>query len=486
MSLDIYKSKRDFKNTSEPGGLPRRYTPRNDGKRNDKKLIFVVQKHQASHLHFDFRLEDEGVLKSWAVPKGPPEEADEKRLAVAVEDHPIEYAKFHGRIPEGNYGAGTVEIWDKGTYETKFRDEGMWEIFMKGKKLKGYFTLVKTKGTGNSNYAKNKNNWLLIKNKETIKEGPISDPPESMPHRVKPMLATLTNEPFDKENWLFEIKWDGYRAISEIENGKVKLYSRNLLPFEDRFPTIYNGLKKINHNCVLDGEIVALDDKGKPSFQYLQDFKKDKRGELVYYVFDILYLDGKDVQNKTLFERKKLLDEIIPKKGPITIGEAVEKEGIAFYKAAERQNIEGIMAKDGMSHYLQGVRGNDWLKIKTHLRQEAIICGFTEPRGSREKFGSLVLGVVKGKDLTYIGHTGTGFDEESLIYLFNKLKPLAQNKSPFANPPETNMPVTWVKPKLICEVKFAEWTKGGLMRQPVFLGLREDKVTKEVIKEVAK
>ncbi len=501
MSLDKYLKKRNFRSTPEPGGdvkgwihpfgYQRPTQVGNDRgqifKKRHNQLTFVVQKHSASHLHFDLRLEKNGVLKSWAVPKGPSMDPSEKRLAIEVEDHPLEYGKFHGRIPEGNYGAGTVEIWDHGTYSTKFADEKMWEFYLRGKKLKGMFALIKLTNKKGSKYLKGGNNWLLIKKREdeepvaekTKKESLIKNKID-MPHKVKPMLATLVEKAFDKEGWTFEIKWDGYRAIAEVEKGKVKLYSRNLQSFETSFPEIFEALGGMPYDMVLDGEIVALDENGKPSFQLLQNYQKDKKGELVYYVFDILFLNGRNLQGESLKERRKQLEKIIPKKGKIALSEVIETQGKKFFRAAKAQGLEGIVAKKESSPYQQGVRGRDWLKIKTHMRQEAIICGYTKARGEREKFGSLVLGVYKGKILKYIGHTGTGFDQKSLEFLYGKLKPLIRKKSPFETPPKTNMPVTWVKPELICEVKFAEWTQDELMRQSVFLGLREDKVPEEV------
>ena len=479
MSLDTYKSKRRFDETSEPKALENK----DIGK---KKLIFVVQKHSASHLHYDFRLEKEGVLKSWAVPKGPPSDPSEKRLAIAVEDHPFEYAKFHGSIPEGNYGAGMVEIWDSGTYVPIKSNSNHWEFILDGKKLKGEFSLIKIgRRPGLFTRNKNDNNWLFIKKEEDEKlETTIRKlGRDKMPHQIQPMLASLVDKPFTKSGWLFEIKWDGYRAISEIQNGKVKLYSRNLLSFENKFPSIIDDLKKIPHNVVLDGEIVALDAKGMPTFQGLQYYSRGDNKELIYYVFDILYIDGKVVQNETLKERKKILSEIISKTGSVVLGDSIEREGVEYFMAAKEKGIEGIMAKNSTSPYRQGVRGSEWLKIKTHLRQETIICGFTKPKGSREDFGALILGVFKGKTLTYCGNVGTGFDEKELGNLHDQLKDIIRKKPLFPYPTNPDSDITWVEPKLICEVKFQEWTRDGLMRQPVFMGLREDKNPKDVNEE---
>ncbi|HEX9008616.1 MAG TPA: DNA ligase D, partial [Patescibacteria group bacterium] len=357
------------------------------------------------------------------------------------------------------------------------------EFILNGSKLRGEFALVKIKPKI-SYFSRNKkagNNWLLLKMK---KDEPIATiKKDKMPHEIQPMLATLTDQPFDKENWFFEIKWDGYRAITEIENGEVKLYSRNGLSFISKFPDLVKELKKIKHDAVLDGEVVVLSKNGKPSFQMLQDYDKKHEGELVYYVFDILYLDGEDLQSKPLRERKNILKTVINENGTIALGDEVEKVGKAFFEAVKEQDLEGIMAKDASSPYRQGVRGQEWLKLKTHLRQEAIICGFTAPKGSREKFGALVLGAFKNNNLDYIGDVGTGFDDRKLIEIYKMMKPLVQKKCPFADVPKIDTGITWIKPKLIAEIKFQEWTGEGLMRQPVFLGLREDKSPQEVVEE---
>jgi bifunctional non-homologous end joining protein LigD len=479
MKLERYKEKRSFEKTPEPSG--------EEGALN-KKNIFVVQRHDASHLHFDFRLERDGVLKSWAVPKGPSTDPSVKRLAVEVEDHPLEYAKFHGRIPEGNYGAGKVEIWDHGTYTTKFSDDSLWEFKLKGKKLKGMFSLIKIRNKGKylSSKPGKDNSWLLIKTKDELVE-PVHPKDiahsKKMPHDIKPMLATLIDKPFNKKGWIFEIKWDGYRAISEIENGKALLYSRNHQPFEDKFPIIFEALKGIPHDAVLDGEVVVLDKSGKPSFQKLQYYSHEKEGELIYYVFDILYLDGEDLQKKTLRERKEVLAKIIPKKGPIVLNEEIEGQGESFFQAAKEQGLEGVIAKDAESSYRQGIRGPHWLKIKTHQRQEAVICGFTKPKGNRENFGALILGVYKGKKLHYIGGVGSGFDDIGLQTILKILSPLIRKTSPFHQTPDLGSGLSWVEPKIVCEIKFQEWTRDGLMRQPIFMGLREDKLPAEVQKE---
>lgn len=534
MSLSQYQKKRQFSKTPEPKGKVTQ---------NNGPLAFVIQKHAASSLHYDFRLEMDGVLKSWAVPKGPSQNSEDKRLAMEVEDHPMDYANFEGIIPKGNYGGGTVMVWDKGVY-MPFRDggrrsgvgDGMEKVdgetdriqaerilleelkkghltfVMLGEKLKGEFALVKSSHMG-------ENAWLLFKagdeyasKKDILKEDKsvlsgrsmeeiakqaekkdqvwYSKPKDldvpgtksSMPHKIKPMLATAIDEPFSKDGWIFEIKWDGYRAVAEIENGKVNLYSRNLQPYNQKFAQIAESLKRFPGNAVLDGEVVVLDKDGHPNFQLLQDYP-NSGGEITYYVFDLLFLDGHNLEHRPLLERKELLQKVLPPLPNITYSQHIERNGQEFFEQAKKLNLEGIMAKKADSLYHKNTRSKDWLKIKTHLRQEAIVCGFTAPKGGRQYFGALVLGVYRNKKLQYIGHTGGGFDDKTLKSILKKLKPLAQKKSPFETVPPTNAPVTWIKPRLVCEVEFAAWTNDGQMRQPIFMGLRDDKPTKGVEKE---
>ncbi|MEO8066031.1 MAG: non-homologous end-joining DNA ligase [Candidatus Doudnabacteria bacterium] len=303
---------------------------------------------------------------------------------------------------------------------------------------------------------------------------------------IKPMLATLVDTPFDAEGWLFEIKWDGFRAIAQIENDKVELYSRNFLSFNNRFAPIVKTLQGHKLNAVLDGEIVVMNSAGKSEFQMLQNQNQTGKGILIYCVFDILFLKGKDLRHLTLLERKKILKKILPKNNQIKYSDHVLKEGLRLFKTARKRNLEGIMAKDIHSPYRSGMRTKEWQKIKIRMRQEAIICGFTAPRGRRIRIGALVLGVFKQGKLTYIGHAGTGFDEKTLNLVYNKLKPLEIKKSPFRNPPDNNTAVTWVRPKFVCEVGFEEWTEDGHMRQPSFLGLRPDKKASEVRREIPK
>lgn len=541
MSLKKYKEKRKFDDTPEPEGKV---------SRNSGVLKFVVQKHHASRLHYDFRLEMEGVLKSWAVPKGPSVNPEDKRLAMMVEDHPMDYRQFEGIIPEGNYGAGTVMVWDEGTYYlTDQKDPkkagkellkglhaGKISFILEGTKLRGEFTLVKLHG-------REENAWLLIKVKDKFasskditlldysavsnrtleeikreaeqkgdvwhsnradKKEPgflqkirkfIIDPKAKlpsdlrdakksrMPSNIKPMLATLVDDPFDSDEWIFEIKWDGYRAIAEIDEGHVKLYSRNLLPFNQKFKAIAEELKRIPGKAVLDGEIVVLDDEGISQFQLLQNYQRSGKGNIVFYAFDILYYEGYDLQDLPLLKRKEILRQMLPPLERIRLSDHIEKAGKAMFSASEKQNLEGIIAKKADSIYRQDARSRNWLKIKTVKQQEAIICGFTEGRGGRKHFGALVLGVYNRGKLEYIGHTGGGFNDKMLNEMIGKLEPLKTEESPFAKPPKTNMPVTWVEPRLVCEVKLSGWTSDGSMRHPVFIGLREDKSPEEVQKE---
>lgn len=517
--LKEYKSKRNLKVTPEPKARL--------GHSNQKDLLFVIHKHHATRLHYDFRLELDGVLKSWAIPKGPSLNPKDKRLAIMVEDHPFDYRSFEGVIPEGNYGAGPVMIWDEGTYKatgSKTRKEsekllqeglkkGHLDFTMNGQKLKGDFSLIRTRFDGS------KENWLLIKKKdrsasekditkkdrsvltdrtiEEIKEENEYDPHDSdiavindmktakIPRHISPMLSFLVKEPFDREGWLFEVKWDGYRAIAQLEEGDILLYSRNQQSFNDKFPQIVDELKKIKvHTAIFDGEIVIVDSKGVSKFQLMQNYQRTQKGNVFYYVFDLLYFNGHDLRELPLIERKSILKELLSKlsASKIRFSDHIEKKGIEFFKIASKKSLEGIMGKDAQSSY-QMKRSRDWVKIKTHLRQEFVIGGFTQPRGSRAKFGSLLVGVYEGNSFKYCGHVGGGFTQKLLADVYEQLEPLIQDKPPFENPPKSIKSVTWVKPKLVCEVSFAEWTDDGLLRQPIFQGMRMDKKAKEVKRE---
>lgn len=300
------------------------------------------------------------------------------------------------------------------------------------------------------------------------------------------MLATLVEEPFDKKGWLFEIKWDGYRALA-FKNKTVELGSRNQKSFNTRFPTLVAELKKLPGEMVLDGEIVVLDKKGRSSFQLLQNYQKNKEGPLYYYIFDILAYQGQDLTQTPLFERKKLLKKILSKrsKSSLRYSDHIEEKGKAFFRLATKLGLEGILAKNGASSY-QFHRSKDWLKIKTNCRQEVVIGGFTEPKGSRKRFGALLIGVYDKNQLRYVGHVGGGFDEKLLEEIYRKLQKLITPTCPFKAAPRPNSPATWIKPKLVCEVAFAEWTDDGKMRQPIFQGMRIDKSAKDVVREKPK
>jgi bifunctional non-homologous end joining protein LigD len=303
-----------------------------------------------------------------------------------------------------------------------------------------------------------------------------------MPNLIGPMLATFVNRPFDSKDWIFELKWDGYRALAKIQNHTVHLYSRNFLLFDHRYPDIINDLHSLKKDAILDGEIVVLDNEGKPSFQLVQNYQGSHEGSLVYYVFDLLYLAGNDIRHLPLTERKKLLKKLLPDIPHVRYCDDVKEKGKAFFQATQREGFEGIIGKQSRSPYLSG-RSRYWVKIKTHQRQEAIICGFTAPKGGREKFGSLLLGVYENHQLVFVGHAGSGFDRLQLNNVYQRLKPLIQEVCPFASLPKLTSQVTWVKPIEVCEVKFAEWTKGGQMRQAVFVDMRDDKKAAEVVRE---
>lgn len=497
MTLKQYRSKRSFKNTPEPPAKLASHP-------SSKESIFCVQEHHASHLHYDFRLEYQGVLLSWAVPKGPSANPQDKRLAVKVEDHPFDYWSFEGTIPKGNYGAGEVILWDSGTYVvpgtyTKAENEnaigeglkkGKLTFELHGKKLKGRFGLIHIK--------KDEKSWLLIKEKEDYTSDASETKSDSvnpteniggeilktMPSRIKPMLATLIDSPFDAEDWLFEIKWDGYRSLAYLKKNKVDLLSRNNLSFNANFPEIIKDLSSLTLEAILDGEIVLLDEKGKADFQLMQNYKRTGKGTLCYYVFDILYLNNHDLRKLPLLTRKAYLKKIIDSSSLkiVRYSDHVRKEGKKIFKEAVKNQLEGIIGKQIDSSYTS-TRSSNWVKIKAHMMQEAVIAGFTPPKGSRPRFGALVLGVYENQDLIYIGNTGSGFTVDSLNEIYEKLKPFIQENCPFKTRPKSNATTTWVKPQLVCEISLSEWTQDGNMRHPIFQGLRIDKDPKEVKRE---
>jgi len=535
MALTLYNKKRDFKQTSEPIGKASK----------EGKLRFVVQRHHASHIHYDFRLEMNGVLLSWAVPKGPSLNPTVKRLAMHVEDHPVGYIDFEGTIPKGNYGAGTVEVWDHGNYipvdehGEKITEKqaiaaykkGNLKFELKGRKIKGGFALVNLrKDDGKS--------WLLIKHRdeyvtdedynaedfsknkkkedasgellkvssrksppkkvaakdvkkkpeplEAIAENSVSISNKKISNYIKPMLASIADAAFDSDEWIFELKLDGYRAVAELDNGKVKLYSRNGLSFIDKYPLVAAALQKIKHRVVLDGEIVLIEEDGKPSFQKLQHYESSTTYPLVYYVFDMLMYEGEDMQDLPLIERKKLLKKLLGNNSTIKYCDHIETTGKAFYKKVVAADMEGIIAKKKESTYYAGVRTKEWVKIKNIQTHEAVIAGYTSPRRSREYFGALILGKYEDSQLKYIGHTGTGFNMQSLKDLWTMMQPLATKESPFKERIKVNAPVTWVKPKLVAELNYTEMTDENIMRHPVFIRLRPDQDPKDITMKAEK
>ncbi len=505
--LQAYREKRKFAKTPEPEGKiqPAGKHPR-----------FVVQMHAATRLHYDFRLEADGVLKSWAVPKGPSPNPKDKRLAVQVEDHPLDYIDFEGIIPEGNYGAGQVIVWDRGFFEpvgdpvSAGIEKGHVTVILQGEKLQGEFALVRLKNDAD------KRNWLLIKaNDEFASAEPLTDhrsvlsrrtlamiKKEKSPKRwisrrkkntekntvipaeFSPMLPQSSSAPFDDPDWIFEPKWDGYRAIAILQPNGFKLVSRNAKSLQDRFPEIVNALRESGLTGLLDGEIVAVDTQGIPRFQLLQNSAATPAESIIYEVFDAPYLDGENLTGFPLLERKERLRKLLPAGANVRYSDHVVGRGRDFFAVATRRGLEGMIAKKGASLYEPGKRTSNWLKIKARAQQEAIICGYTEGKGSRSRFGSIILGVYDDRErLRYAGHTGTGFTEKTIDDLLGRFKLLISAQCPFATRPKTNGKTFWLEPKLICEVAFQEWTGEGIMRQPAYLGLRDDKNPAEVRRE---
>ncbi len=601
MALEEYKRKRRFEDTPEP-------PPKIEKKSGHR---FVVQKHRATRLHYDFRLEMDGVLKSWAVPKGPSLDPNDKRLAMQVEDHPVSYFDFEGTIPEGNYGAGAVIVWDVGTWEPlsplpvkgkfvpgtavearEMLQKGDFKFRLHGQRLKGDFALIHIKGRRPGSKG---TEWLLIKKKDdeavadydieaydtsvlsrkTIaqiagdkdsaewtssrpasrgrvkaawladtlakldkKKKRLSNPTEdtekhsvrldskksrsknlqveektssvisvssvvkslagavkrSMPTAITPMLATPVEKPFDSPEWLFEIKWDGYRAVAFIENGKVRLVSRNQNDLTGQYSELHDLPKLVKaKNVILDGEIAALDEQGRASFSLMQQRTGIRSGgrrtaarldvPIVYYVFDLLYADGYDLRRVALEERKQALVQVVTTNEFVRHSEHFPERGVALFEAAKQQGLEGILAKHRGSLYEER-RSREWLKIKITQTIDCVIGGYTDPEGSRQYFGSLVLGLYDERgQLIHVGQAGTGFNQATLKEIWRILKPLATNRPPFYGPVEAAN-VHWLKPQRVAEIKFTEWThetaEGGMkLRAPVFMGLREDKDPKQ-------
>jgi bifunctional non-homologous end joining protein LigD len=573
MGLTEYKAKRDFRKTSEPEG----------GKPLPKKVKgasrFVIQKHAARRLHYDFRLEMEGVLKSWALPKGLPWKRGEKHLAVEVEDHPIEYEDFEGIIPEGQYGGGTVMVWDRGNYRVygeqpvKSLREGKLHLVLDGEKAKGEWTLVRIRGRNNE-----KNQWLILKTGDDAKpaskkledqsvktgrtmeqiardrdaewesgreadESPTSqfkarirdaikkkekdevvgqarrlsaakrgnrsgrptiaslpELPSAKACFVEPMKAKLVEKPPAMGDWLYELKFDGIRLIAAKTDRKVSLLSRNQNELTARFPEIVEAIKNLPaHECVIDGEVVALDQEGRSSFQLLQAREMEGRESPVYfYVFDLLQLDGKSLLSLPLEARKDVLEKLCAGAGdPIRYSGAIEGDAKRLLEEVKRRGLEGIIGKRRNSVYESGRRSGAWIKLKSIQEQEFVIGGYTPPQGSRKYFGAILVGYYDDKKLRFAGKVGSGFTAKSLSMLRKKFQKEARNDCPFVDLPSKQngqwvqditpsmmRKMHWVNPVFVCEIKFAEWTRDGKLRAPVFLGLREDKKPMEVVREV--
>jgi len=589
VALEEYKRKRRFTDTPEP-------PPKVEKK---KGYRFVVQRHRATRLHYDFRLEMQGVLKSWAVPKGPSLDPADKRLAMQVEDHPVSYFDFEGIIPDGNYGAGTVMVWEVGTWEplapeaangkylpateaeaAAMLTKGDFKFRLHGKRLNGDFALIHIKSRRSGSKG---TEWLLIKkqdqyvvagfnideyetsvlsgktmaeiagdegsaewqshkkasrgrakaawlaeslakldkkkvkaktpasaeqNRATKVSRSASSPPSDgassisalknlngavkreMPSAIQPMLASVIERPFDDPNWLFEIKWDGYRAVSFIENDNVRLVSRNQNDLTGRYPELQALPKFLNaESAILDGEVVVLDEHGRPSFSLMQQRtgirshgrQAAPRSDLpiFYYAFDILYLDGYDLRRVNLDDRKRVLRQVLRDGEIVRYSDHYAGQGLALFNAAKEKGLEGIIAKKRNTYYEER-RTREWLKIKITQTVDCVIGGYTDPEGARQYFGSLVLGLYdKKKQLIHVGNAGTGFNQATLKEILIVLKEIETPKNPFTGPVEPKQ-AHWVKPLRVAEVKFSEWThetdEGGLkLRAPVFIGLREDK-----------
>src|ERR671911_898876 len=572
MMLEEYNKKRNFGRTPEPQGDKK-------GLGDNKSRRFVVQKHDATKLHYDFRLEDtkEGVLKSWAVPKGISLDPKIKRLAVLTEDHPLDYLLFEGIIPEGSYGAGTVIVWDTGTYTSEMElseqfNKGKITFTLFGQKLRGKFILIKT------HLAKGKegNQWLLMKSADefeskedltitkprsvltsrrnedletkqieevkeeekeeaepynkkdkikryftkTIKisDNPLNDIAVSnqqqkelgeFPTKIKPMLSTLVDKPFNSKDWVFEVKWDGVRSILFFHKTKgiLELQSRNGRLLTHRYPELVDALTSplptsspLPINCkesvILDGEIVVLDNNGLPNFQNHQrrmnvDYAREieilsRQIPATYYFFDILYLDEKNLQDLPFLERRSILSEAIKENTRIKISDFIEEVGSEVFDKTKSMGLEGIIAKNKSGKYVQGRRSRDWLKIKHIKTQDCVVIGYTRGEGNRENyFGSLLLAVYdpSNSKLRFVGHTGSGFNFGQLDEIYKKLKAMRIEKCPIDYVPYTNRPPVWIRPELVAEIKFSGWTEEKIMRAPIFLRFREDKVPRDCLIE---
>jgi bifunctional non-homologous end joining protein LigD len=564
MGLKEYKSKRDFRKTSEPA------KPLPKAVRGASR--FVIQKHDARRLHYDFRLQMEDVLKSWALPKGLPWSKGEKHLAVEVEDHPIEYEDFEGVIPEGQYGGGTVMVWDRGNYyvygEQPFQAwrDGKLHLVLDGKRAKGEWTLVRIRGRDEQ-----KNQWLMLKtgadakpvskkledqsvktgrtmkqiaeardaewesNREekdeslttkfkariraamATKERDVQVAQASRLHNfdpqtgasrhlalaearfIEPMKAKLVEKPPVTGDWIYELKFDGIRLIALKADGKVSLLSRNQNDLSGRFPEIVEAIENLSaRQCVIDGELVALDEEGRSSFQLLQAREMEgRKGPVYFYAFDLLQLDGKSLVSLPLEQRKNVLEKLCAGAGdPIRYSGPIGGEACRLLEEVKHRGLEGIIGKRRTSVYEPGRRSGAWIKLKCVEQQEFVIGGYTPPQGARKRFGAILVGYYKDKKLIFAGKVGTGFTARSLATLHKKFQAEERDGCPFVDLPSKQngqwvqditpsmmRKMQWINPKFVAEIKFAEWTRDGKLRAPVFLGLREDKEANDVVRE---
>lgn len=514
MGLKEYARKRNFEKTPEPPAEEPK-------KKGEQGGFFCVQRHDATRLHYDFRLEVNGVLVSWAVPKGPSLDPTRKALAMKVEDHPFDYGTFEGNIPEGNYGAGSVMLWDKGTYEVlenlpaqQQLDRGDFKFALHGTKLNGAFAIVHMKHAGKGN------EWLLIKKKdefavpgydinefawsvatrrtqdeiaeniEPIEVGKLKGARKAaLPASIEPMLATAVTKPPRGSQWLYEIKWDGVRALCQIKNGSLQIQSRRGNRCEKQYPELKTLPEQTNAKTAwLDGEICVLDEDGRSRFELIQPriganlnavSHLAETSPAALFLFDVLYVDGYDLRGVALEDRKQLLKVIVTPSEHIRISDAFETEGEEMFEAARNMGLEGILAKDRRSTY-ESSRSTRWLKVKVQNEQEFVIAGFTE--GERDYFGALILAVHEDGAFKHVGQVGTGFDQKKMKEIYERMKPLITKSNPLAGKPRIKG-ATWVKPELVCEVRFLEWTKDKMLRAPVFAGLRSDKPAAEAVRE---
>jgi len=507
-TLAKYRKMRDFARTAEPSGTVKSRAAANSlARKKPADLSYVVQRHDARRLHYDFRLELDGALLSWAVPKGPSMNPHDKRLAVETELHPLEYGSFEGTIAEGEYGAGTVMIWDHGTWEPegdprKGYEEGRLSFRLRGQKLRGSWHLVRTGGRGRDGAANGKKqSWLLMKSRDEFASDGGGTPDDTPARRKKaiprpevpePELATLVTQAPDGDEWVHELKFDGYRLLATLHAGKATLATRRGNDWTSRMPALAAALARLDvDGAVLDGELVALDERGVSDFQRLQNSLSDgDGGGLVYYAFDLLHLNGSDLRSSPLTERKRALAGVFasaPKElaATLRVSEHVVGQGPEFFRKACQLGVEGIVSKRASAPYRSG-RGRDWLKVKCTQRQEFVIVGYTDPGGSRSHLGALLIAVKGDTGFIYSGRVGTGFTDASLAELERALAPLTVREPPVVNPPRgaRMRAVHWVKPQLVGEIGFMGFTSDGLLRHPTFHGLREDKRPDDVHAEV--